>query len=305
MKRNWSVKELKVLAYGSWIVLIVWGMATHWIAPLIIFALGAVLLHNSPFGGPLREIIRWVQQVRTVDLRRAQQLTFGAGFVVAAMGTQVVAIANKQARERQYEVQQQEELATRKREAAALAETKAAQAKADAERAVAERLNAERLAAQAKADAQQKAQEADRQAAQDRADAQQRAQEAEQARRRQVEQDAQAKQDADQKKAEERQAAQDTADAEVARRIAEGPYTGDNVEDMCKTAIGQKLGVNESELIQHGSLLQQLNAMPWNTRFGDRHLWFWRPTFALVNTQELFQVLCRVEDDGEVAVMNP
>ena len=260
-------------------------MTLHWFYPFIVFAFGAVILHNLSQGGLLRRLIGHVQVWRNVSLKRAQQFTFAAGFVLVALTLPVVAMTSRQAEDRRLEVQRQEVQAAESRTAAALAERQAAEAKAAAAHAETERLIAQKRATDAAAAAQ-------RQAAHDQAD-----------RQAQADRDAQAKRDADQRARDQQaQVQRDTqaaTDKEAARHAAEGPYTSSDAEDMCKQAVGAKFSVDRSAVIQQGSFFEKMNAVPKNMAFGQGRLWFWRPTLEIAGSRGPFEVLCRVHDDGQ------
>ncbi|BDP41036.1 hypothetical protein DAETH_10050 [Deinococcus aetherius] len=289
-----------LILYALWLALTAWTMPLHWVYPLIVFALGAVILHNSVQGGPLRALVKWVQAQRKVDGRRAQQLTFAAGFLAVLACTPVVAVSSRQAEERRFEAQRLEAEADQRREAAARAEREAAEARRAAAQAEAERIKAAQEAAAAKAAEQRQAQqeadarrrdaeEADRQRQED-------AQRAEQKRKDDAERAEQAQQEKDRQE-------QEAAQQEAIRRAEEGPYTQMQAEEMCRQAIAEKFSVPVRHVFQVGSIWENLNNGARNVRFGDGRLWFWRAAFRFGADDVPYDLLCRVHEDGQVEVV--
>lgn len=288
-----------LLLYVLWLALTAWTMTLHWIYPFIVFSLGAVILHNSVLGAPLRALVKWVQAQRKVDPRRAQQLTFAAGFLAVLACTPVVALTSRQAEERRFEAQRLEAEADQQREAAARAERETARAAAQAE---AERIKAAQEAAAAKAAEQRRVQreadarrrdseEAERQRQED-------AQRAEQKRKDDAARAEQVRQDKDRQE-------QEAARKEAVRRAEEGPYTWHQAQEMCLDEVGRLVGWPGKAIRPLGSYTEVMDGLPRNARFGDGHVWVWRPTLKVPEVDTGMRVLCHVFDNGLVQLLDP
>lgn len=302
-----TVKDIPwFIWYLLWLALIVWTISLHWIYPPIAFAFGAILLHNSVHGGPLRALVARMQAWRQVDLRRAQSLTFGGGLLLTVLAIPVVTVTNQWVEARQVEARRVEQEALQRREEVARAEQAAQEAKVAAAKAETARLQALQEAERAKVieQARIKAEEKARQKqaereAQQRKDDARRAVEAQEREVRQAQQVAQkAQEDADRAEAQVQEAAQ----KEMLRRAEEGTYTSSQVQDMCRDVVAQDYGVDRSAVIEQGGFIEKMDKGPRNMAFGAGRLWFWRPTFKIAGSQEAFGILCRVHDDGQVEV---
>ncbi|PYE51982.1 hypothetical protein [Deinococcus yavapaiensis] len=290
MKLSPAALAILAAVYATWLAVIAWMMTWHWSAPLIVFMLGAVLLHISVLGSPLRALVRRVQVGRGVTPRCAQQLTFAVGFVLVAACTPFAVAAQRQAEARELEARRLERAALARREAVAHAEREAAEAKRAAEQAMAEQLAAE---ACAQVKQQRQREEVQRQERERREEGQRQERERQEAAKREAE-----------ARALEQLRARDDAARVAQRRAEEGPYDSFQAQQMCMTRVAKDFGLERwNEVIEQGSYVELMDRRIRNTTWGNGHMWWWRPKLKNAYTDEVVSVLCRVYDDGRVEVI--